>query len=51
MLSEQELAGYVEQNVTISLPPGVELPGDIPLAHLAYLQSHLMDHYGPMVFG
>jgi hypothetical protein len=38
-------------NVTIYLPPGVELPEGIPLAAVAYLQSHFIDFYGPMVFG
>jgi hypothetical protein len=40
-----------DTNTTISLPPGVEVPPGIPVAAVAYLQAHLMDVYGPMVFG
>jgi hypothetical protein len=43
--------GHSVPNVTIYLPPGVELPEGIPLAAVAYLQSHFIDFYGPMVFG
>lgn len=43
--------GHSAPNVTIHLPPGVELPEGIPVAAVAYLQSHFTDFYGPMVFG
>jgi len=43
--------GQLAANVTIYLPPGVELPEGVPLAAVAYLQSHFIDFYGPMVFG
>lgn len=38
-------------NITINLPPGVTLPEGVPIAAVAYVQSHLVDVYGPMVFG
>ena len=38
-------------NITIYLPPGVDLPEGIPLAAVAYVQSHFVDVYGPMIFG
>jgi hypothetical protein len=45
--------GYAvhHSNITITLPPGVELPEGIPIAAVAYVQAHLVDVYGPMVFG
>jgi hypothetical protein len=46
---EHEYAAY--GNLTISLPPGVEIPPGIPPAAVAYLQAHVVDVYGPMVFG
>jgi len=53
MMTENEYAAdfATTTNTTISLPPGVEVPPGIPVAAVAYLQAHLMDVYGPMVFG